>query len=129
MPDFSNLILLRLAALELLRAVDPNLAHYCLLVSCASPCKDTSRAARRRVRHATPHAALTDGSPKGRFCFVPAPFLAMNGRQWMQNWHPGMHVNDSNGQSGPALNGIEYINPNGVALARRGVRNVTRYHD
>ena len=77
-------------------------------------------------RHATPHAALTDASPKGRFCFVPAALLPVNGRMWAQNWHPGMHVNDSNGQSGPALNGIEYINPNGVALARRGVRNVTR---
>ena len=43
MPDFSNLILLRLAALELLRAADPNLAHYCLLVSYASPCKDNPR--------------------------------------------------------------------------------------
>ena len=43
MPDFSNLMLLRLAALELLRAADPNLAHYCLLVSCASPCKDNPR--------------------------------------------------------------------------------------
>ena len=26
-------------------------------------------------RHATPHAALTDASPKGRFCFVPAALL------------------------------------------------------
>ena len=33
MPDFSNLFLLRLAALELCRAADPNLSHYCLLVS------------------------------------------------------------------------------------------------
>ena len=40
-----------------------------------------------------------------------------------------MHVNDSAGQSGPALNGIEFINPNGVALARRGVRNVTTSPD
>ena len=32
MPDFRNLMLLRLAALELLRAADPNLAHYCLPV-------------------------------------------------------------------------------------------------
>ena len=86
----------------------------------------------RRVdewRHATPHAALTDASPKGRFCFVPAALLPVNGRMWMQNWHPGMHVNDSAGQSGPALNGIEFINPNGVALARRGVRNVTTSPD
>ena len=31
MPDFSNLFLLRLCALELCRAADPNLSHYCLL--------------------------------------------------------------------------------------------------
>ena len=43
MPDFRNLILLRLAAYELLRAADPNLANYCFLVSCASPCKDKPR--------------------------------------------------------------------------------------
>ena len=34
-----------------------------------------------------------------------------------------MHVNDSNGASGTAGMGIEYINANAVALARRGVRN------
>ena len=128
MPDFRNLILLRLCAYEVCRAADPNLSGYCYLVSSASPCNNTPRRL-DEWRHATPHAALTDASPKGRFCFVPAALLPVNGRMWAQNWHPGMHVNDSNGQSGPALNGIEYINPNGVALARRGVRNVTRHHD
>ena len=54
---------------------------------------------------------------------MPVAFIAMNGRQWMQNWHPGMHVNDSNGQNGTAGNNIEYLNANAVGLARRGVRN------
>ena len=35
MPDFRNLILLRLAAYELLRAADPNLQNYCFLVAAA----------------------------------------------------------------------------------------------
>ena len=67
MPDFSNLILLRLAALELLRAVDPNLAHYCLLVSCASPCNNTSRAASTSAPRDAPRSA--DG------CLAERPVL------------------------------------------------------
>ena len=43
--DFSNLILLRLCAYEVCRAADPNLQNYCYLVSSASPCNKTSRAA------------------------------------------------------------------------------------
>jgi len=47
MPDFRNLVLLRLCAYELCRAFDPNLQNYCFLVSCASPCKDNRAASTR----------------------------------------------------------------------------------
>jgi hypothetical protein len=84
MADLSNFWFLHLAAFNYCFAGDPHPIHFCP-IWCGANAASKRRAGPRSPPRA-PFAEWTDLGPKGTMCYVPAAFIAVNGR--MRVWPP-----------------------------------------